>query len=82
MTEVGEPVGAMDESTEAIDATAEETEPIGLTEATLEAKGIGRGDVDWVLTTHVHLDHAGGAGALMRELPNARCAVHPRRCCR
>ena len=44
----------------------------------LEAKGIGRGDVDWVLTTHVHLDHAGGAGALMRELPNARCAVHPR----
>jgi glyoxylase-like metal-dependent hydrolase (beta-lactamase superfamily II) len=31
-----------------------------------------------VLTTHVHLDHAGGAGALMRELPNARCAVHPR----
>ena len=46
--------------------------------AALAAKGIGRGDVDWVLTTHVHLDHAGGAGALMRELPNARCAVHPR----
>jgi glyoxylase-like metal-dependent hydrolase (beta-lactamase superfamily II) len=44
----------------------------------LEAKGIGRADVDWVLTTHVHLDHAGGAGALMRELPNARCVVHPR----
>lgn len=44
----------------------------------LEAKGIGRSAVDWVLTTHVHLDHAGGAGALMRELPNARCAVHPR----
>jgi len=44
----------------------------------LEAKGIDCGDVDWVLTTHVHLDHAGGAGALMRELPNARCAVHPR----
>jgi glyoxylase-like metal-dependent hydrolase (beta-lactamase superfamily II) len=35
-------------------------------------------DVDWVLTTHVHLDHAGGAGALMRALPNARCVVHPR----
>ena len=46
--------------------------------ATLKSKGIGRGDVDWVLTTHVHLDHAGGAGALMQELPNARCAVHPR----
>ena len=46
--------------------------------AALEAKGIGPGEVDWVLATHVHLDHAGGAGALMRELPNARCAVHPR----
>jgi glyoxylase-like metal-dependent hydrolase (beta-lactamase superfamily II) len=44
----------------------------------LAARGIDRADVDWVLTTHVHLDHAGGAGALMRELPNARCAVHPR----
>lgn len=46
--------------------------------AALEAKGLDRGDVDWVLTTHVHLDHAGGAGALIQELPNARCAVHPR----
>ena len=46
--------------------------------AALEAKGIDRAQVDWVLATHVHLDHAGGAGALMRELPNARCAVHPR----
>ena len=44
----------------------------------LEARGLDRSAVDWVLTTHVHLDHAGGAGALMRELPNARCAVHPR----
>ena len=44
----------------------------------LDAKGIDRADVDWVLTTHVHLDHAGGAGALMQALPNARCAIHPR----
>lgn len=35
-------------------------------------------DVDWVIPTHVHLDHAGGAGALMRALPNARMAVHAR----
>ena len=35
-------------------------------------------DVDFVLLTHVHLDHAGGAGTLMRELPNARCVIHPR----
>ncbi|MBM4218201.1 MAG: MBL fold metallo-hydrolase [Gammaproteobacteria bacterium] len=44
----------------------------------LGVKGIDPADVDWVLTTHVHLDHAGGAGALMQVLPNARCAIHPR----
>lgn len=44
----------------------------------LAEKDIDPGAVDWVLATHVHLDHAGGAGALMQALPNARCAVHPR----
>jgi glyoxylase-like metal-dependent hydrolase (beta-lactamase superfamily II) len=34
--------------------------------------------VRWLFLTHVHLDHAGGAGALMRALPNATCVVHPR----
>lgn len=34
-------------------------------------------DVDYVFLTHVHLDHAGGAGRLMRHLPNAMCVVHP-----
>jgi len=33
-------------------------------------------EVDFVILTHVHLDHAGGAGALMQELPNAQCVVH------
>jgi glyoxylase-like metal-dependent hydrolase (beta-lactamase superfamily II) len=44
----------------------------------LDSLGVARADVDAVLLTHVHLDHAGGAGALMRELPNATCVVHPR----
>jgi glyoxylase-like metal-dependent hydrolase (beta-lactamase superfamily II) len=44
----------------------------------LEALDVERGAVDWVIPTHVHLDHAGGAGALMRELPAARMWVHPR----
>ena len=35
-------------------------------------------DVDYVFLTHVHLDHAGGAGSLMQKLPNARCVIHPR----
>ena len=34
--------------------------------------------VDYVLLTHIHLDHAGGAGALMRAFPNAKLVVHPR----
>jgi glyoxylase-like metal-dependent hydrolase (beta-lactamase superfamily II) len=34
--------------------------------------------VRYLFLTHVHLDHAGGAGALMRALPNATCVVHPR----
>jgi len=46
--------------------------------AALEAKGLARDAVDWVLLTHIHLDHAGGAGALVEQLPNARVAVHPR----
>ncbi|MEI2431464.1 MBL fold metallo-hydrolase [Lysobacter yananisis] len=46
--------------------------------AALDAQGLAPADVDWLILTHVHLDHAGGAGALMRRLPNARLAVHPR----
>lgn len=44
----------------------------------LASQGLGPEHVDWLILTHVHLDHAGGAGALMRVLPNARLAVHPR----
>ena len=46
--------------------------------ATLEALGIDRAAVDYVIATHVHLDHAGGAGLLMDSLPNARLVAHPR----
>ena len=35
-------------------------------------------DVQWILLTHIHLDHAGGAGQLMKIFPNARLAVHSR----
>lgn len=46
--------------------------------AALEELGIPRDTVDYVFLTHVHMDHAGGAGRLMRELPTARLLVHPR----
>lgn len=46
--------------------------------AALAAKSLGPESVDYLILTHVHLDHAGGAGNLMAHLPNARLAVHPR----
>jgi glyoxylase-like metal-dependent hydrolase (beta-lactamase superfamily II) len=44
----------------------------------LQALGLGPEQVDWVIPTHVHLDHAGGVGPLMDHLPDARVLVHPR----
>ncbi|MBL8251612.1 MAG: MBL fold metallo-hydrolase [Candidatus Competibacter sp.] len=46
--------------------------------AALHTLGLAPEQVDYVFLTHVHLDHAGGAGALMRVFPNARLIVHPR----
>jgi glyoxylase-like metal-dependent hydrolase (beta-lactamase superfamily II) len=46
--------------------------------AALDEVGIDRADVDYLFLTHVHLDHAGGAGQMMRALPNARAVLHPR----
>lgn len=45
--------------------------------AALDELRIARSAVDYLLLTHVHLDHAGGAGLLMRELPDARALLHP-----
>jgi len=43
----------------------------------LEARGWKPEDVRYVIVTHIHLDHAGGAGSLMQLLPNATFLVHP-----
>jgi glyoxylase-like metal-dependent hydrolase (beta-lactamase superfamily II) len=44
----------------------------------LNQQGLDVGDVNFVFLTHIHLDHAGGAGLLMQQLPNAKCVIHPR----
>lgn len=44
----------------------------------LVAAGLTTEAVDYVIATHVHLDHAGGVGWLMHHLPGARLVVHPR----
>lgn len=51
---------------------------VGRLLAALDAAGLSADAVDWLVLTHVHLDHAGGAGALMECLPRARLVVHPR----
>ena len=40
--------------------------------------GLAPAHVDYVILTHVHLDHAGGAGQLMAALPAAQLVAHPR----
>ena len=40
----------------------------------LERLGVDR--LDWILVTHIHLDHAGAAGTLAERFPDARVGVH------
>jgi glyoxylase-like metal-dependent hydrolase (beta-lactamase superfamily II) len=42
----------------------------------LQANGIGVSDLDAILLTHIHLDHAGATGALVRENPRLAVYVH------
>ncbi|WP_419604745.1 MBL fold metallo-hydrolase [Thiolapillus sp.] len=45
---------------------------------TLQELGFTPTQVRWILPTHVHLDHAGGAGALLAHCDNATLATHHR----
>jgi glyoxylase-like metal-dependent hydrolase (beta-lactamase superfamily II) len=58
-----------------IDTGTSHTVPILM--SVLGAKGIRPDQVKFVIPTHVHLDHAGGTGALMEQLPNAKMVIHP-----
>lgn len=40
--------------------------------------GIQAEQVDYIIATHVHLDHAGGVGLLMQDLPDAQLIIHPK----
>jgi glyoxylase-like metal-dependent hydrolase (beta-lactamase superfamily II) len=44
--------------------------------STLADAGIAMSDVTTILLTHIHLDHAGSTGTLLRELPAAKVYVH------
>lgn len=43
----------------------------------LDTLGISKTDLDYVLLTHIHMDHAGGTGQLIKFFPNAQVICHP-----
>ena len=59
-----------------VDCGANSSVPLIL--GALAEKDVDPADVDYLFLTHVHLDHAGGAGLLMQSLPNAKAVLHPR----
>jgi glyoxylase-like metal-dependent hydrolase (beta-lactamase superfamily II) len=46
--------------------------------AGLEASGVKTDEVSYVAASHIHIDHAGGAGSLLHHLPSAKLLVHPK----
>ena len=54
-------------------ATSVETIMSGVREV-----GVRPEEVDYLIVTHIHLDHAGGAGVLIKDLPKAQVVVHYR----
>ena len=44
----------------------------------LKKDGLNFSNVAYIIPTHVHLDHAAGAGELMKLCPNAQLVIHPR----
>jgi len=50
---------------------------VPLIEEVLQSKGLGFDNVRYVIPTHVHLDHAGGAGELMHQCQHAELVIHP-----
>lgn len=46
--------------------------------AALEARNIDPAKVDYLIVTHIHLDHAGGTSALLKQCPNATVIAHPK----
>jgi len=45
--------------------------------AVIESQGFSTDNIAYIIPTHVHLDHAGGAGELMQHCQNAQLVIHP-----
>ncbi|WP_046181040.1 MBL fold metallo-hydrolase [Domibacillus tundrae] len=44
----------------------------------LKELGISPEEIEYVIVTHIHLDHSGGAGLFLQSCPNAKLVVHPK----
>lgn len=44
----------------------------------LDELGLKPEEIDYIIVTHIHLDHAGGTGSLIQRCPKAQVIVHPR----
>ncbi|KEO82124.1 MBL fold metallo-hydrolase [Tumebacillus flagellatus] len=44
----------------------------------LDVLGIKPEEIDYVIVTHIHLDHSGGVGYILPNFPNATVLCHPR----
>ena len=42
----------------------------------IEKAGVAPGEINYIIITHIHLDHAGGAGELIKHMPQAQVIVH------
>jgi glyoxylase-like metal-dependent hydrolase (beta-lactamase superfamily II) len=51
---------------------------VGTLRSKLDQLGLGVKGLDSILLTHIHLDHAGATGTLVRENPRIRVYVHER----
>lgn len=66
------------EDSEAIIIDTGTSHSIPMLMTALEQHGLSSGQIKAVCLTHIHLDHAGGAGQMMQIFPNAKLYVHPR----
>lgn len=44
----------------------------------IDELGIKKDEVEYIAVTHIHLDHGGGSGRLLKHFPNAKVLVHPK----